>query len=130
MSSSRRISGLLLVALLALAIVPMALAAGGSSQIALRASNAYRAATGAAQYQSQPGQRELQIEVDHIRSLAGQNVNVYVGGSKIGSARVSGRGVAELVRNSELAQRVPQVRAGTSVTVQTSGAVTIVSGAF
>ena len=129
MRSTRRISGLLLVAFLALAVVPMAFAAG-SSQIALRASNAYRAATGTAQYQSQPGQRELQIEIDHIRSLAGKYVSVYVGGSKIGSARVSSLGVAELVRNSELAQRVPQVRAGTSVTVQTSGAVKIVSGAF
>jgi hypothetical protein len=129
MRSTRRISGLLLVALLALAVVPMALATG-SSQVALRASKAYRAATGTAQYQSQPGQRELQIEIDHIRSLAGQYVNVYVGGTKIGSARVSSLGVAELARNSELAQHVPQVRAGTSVTVQTSGAVTIVSGAF
>lgn len=129
MRSSRRLSGLLLVAFLALAVVPMALAAG-NSQVALRASNAYRAAMGTAQYQSQPGQHELQVEVDHIRSLAGQYVNIYVGGSKIGSTRVSSRGVAELVRNSELAQRVPRVHAGTSVTVQTSGAVTIVSGAF
>ena len=85
---------------------------------------------GSAQYQSQPGHRELQVEVDHIRSLAGKHVSVYVGGSKIGSARVNGRGVAELVRNSELAQHVPQVRAGTSVMVQTGAAVTIVSGAF
>lgn len=129
MRSSRRFSGLLLVAFLALAVVPMGLAAG-SSQITLGASKAYRGAIGAAQYQSQPGQRELQVEVDHIRALAGQNVSVYVGGSKIGSTRVNGRGVAELVRNSELAQHVPQVRAGTSVTVQTSGAVTIVAGAF
>ena len=127
--SSRRFSGLLLVALLALAVVQMALTTS-NSQIALRASNAYRAATGTAQYQSQPGQRELQVEVDHIRSLAGKYVNVYVGGSKIGSARVNSRGVAELVRNSELAQHVSQVRAGTNVTVQTGAAVTIVSGAF
>ena len=129
MRSSRRISGWLLVAFLALVVVPAAIAAG-STQIALRASNAYRGATGAAQYQTQPGQRELQIEVDHIRSLAGQYVNVYVGGSKIGSAHVNGRGVAELVRNTELKQHVPPVRAGTSVTVQTSGAVTILYGAF
>ena len=56
-------------------------------------------------------------------------MSVYVGGSKIGSARVNSRGVAELVRNSELAQHVPQVHAGTNVSVQTSAA-TIVSGAF
>jgi predicted PilT family ATPase len=129
MTRSRRFTGVLLGAFLALAVVPTVFAAG-NRQVVLRASNAYRAATGAVQYQSQPGQRELQIEVDHIRSLAGKDVNVYVGGSKIGSARVSSRGVAELVRNSELAQHVPQVRAGTNVTVQTSAAATIVSGAF
>jgi hypothetical protein len=100
---------LLLVAFLALAVVPMALATG-NSQIALRGSNAYRAATGTAQYQSQPGQRELEIEVDHICSLAGKYVNVYVGGSKIGSARVSSRGVAELVRNSSLSTSRGSVR--------------------
>lgn len=129
MRRSWRISSWLLVSLLALAVVPAVLAAG-NSQIALRPSNTYPAASGTAQYQAQPGQREVQIEIDHLRSLAGQSVNVYVGGSKIGTARVNSRGVAELTRNSELAQRVPQVRAGTTVTVQTSGAVTVVSGTF
>jgi predicted PilT family ATPase len=120
---------LLLVSLLAMAVVPAVLAAG-NSQIALRSSNAYPAAHGTAQYQAQPGQREVQIEIDHIRSLAGRYVNVYIGGAKIGAARVNSRGVAELTRNSEIAQHVPQVRAGTTVTVQTSHAVTVVSGTF
>jgi hypothetical protein len=129
MRRSWRLSSLLLLSLLALAVVPVVLAAG-NSQIALRSSNAYAAASGTAQYQTQPGQREVQIEIDHIRSLAGQYLNVYVGGSKIGAARVNSRGVAELSRNSERAQRVPQVGAGTIVTVQTSRAVTVVSGTF
>jgi predicted PilT family ATPase len=129
MSRSWRISSLLFVSLLALTVVPAVLAAS-NRQITLKPSNKYPAATGTAQYQSQPGQREVQIEIDHIRSLAGQYVNVYVGGAKIGAARVNSRGVAELARNSELAQRVPQVRAGTRVTVQTSRAVTVVSGTF
>ncbi len=129
MRRSWRISSLLLVSLLALAVVPAVFAAG-NSQIALRPSNTYPAASGTAQYQAQPGQREVQVEIDHLRSLAGQRVNIYVGGSKIGAARVNSRGVAELTRNSELAQRVPQVRAGTTVTVQTSRAITVVSGTF
>lgn len=129
MSRSLRISSAVLVSLLALAFVP-AVWAAGNSQIALRSSKAYPAAKGTAQYQAQPGQREVQIEVDHIRSLAGQYVNIFVGGSKLGTARVNSRGVAEIVRNSELAQRVPQVRAGTICTVQTNHAVTVASGTF
>lgn len=129
MSRSLRISSLVLVSLLAVAFVPAVLAAG-NSQIALRSSKAYPAARGTAQYQAQPGQREVQIEVDHIRSLAGEYVNIYVGGSKLGTARVNSRGVAEIVRNSELAQRVPHVRAGTIVTVQTKNAVAVASGTF
>lgn len=129
MIRSWRLSSLLFVSLLALAAVPAVLGAG-NSQIPLEASKIYPAASGTAQYQSQPGQREIQIEIDHIRSLAGRYVSIYVGGSKVGTARVNGRGVAELTRNSELAQRVPQVRAGTTVTVQTSHADTVVSGTF
>lgn len=129
MSRSLRNSSAVLVSLLALAFVP-AVWAAGNSQIALRSSKAYPAAKGTAQYQAQPGQREVQIEVDHIRSLAGQYVNIYVGGLKLGSARVNSRGVAEIVRNSELAQRVPQVRAGMIVTVQTNHAVAVASGTF
>jgi predicted PilT family ATPase len=128
MSRSLRISSLVLVSFLALAVVPAVLA--GSSQIALKSSKAYPAARGAAQYQAQPGQRELQIEVDHIRSLAGKNVSIYVGGVRIGAVRVNSRGVAEIARNSELAQRVLQVHAGTTVTVQTNNAVAVASGTF
>ena len=129
MRRSWRISSLLFVSLLALAVVP-AVVAAGSSQIALGPSKAYPAARGTAQYQAQSGQREVQVEIEHIRSLAGQRVIVYVGGSKIGAARVNSRGVAELARNTERAQRVPQVGAGTIVTVRTSRGVTVVSGTF
>ena len=129
MSRSWRILSLLFVSLLALAVVSAVLAAG-NGQIALRPSNGYPAASGTAQYQNQPGQREFQIEIDHIRSLAGQYLNIYIDGTRLGTARVNGRGVAELSRNSELAQRVPQVGTGTTVTVRTSHAATVVSGTF
>ena len=122
------ISSLAFASLLAAVVVPAVLA--GNSQITLKPSNSYPAATGNAQYQSQPGQRELQVEVEHLRALAGKSISVYVGGSKIGTARVNNRGVAELARNSELAQHVPKVGAGTAVVVRTSQAVTVVSGTF
>jgi hypothetical protein len=41
-------------------------------QIALKPGTAFPKATGSAQYQSQPGQREFQVEVEHLLSLAGK----------------------------------------------------------
>jgi predicted PilT family ATPase len=126
----RSVSALLLVAFVALAVaVPVALAKG-DMKIALRSGKAYPQAKGSAQYQAQTSQRELQVEVEHIRSLQGKHVLFYVNGAKIGAARVSSLGKAELSRNTERGQRVPQVKSGTKVMVRTSGAVMVVSGSF
>ena len=125
----RSVSALLLVAFAALAVAVPVVLAKGDRQIVLRPAKAYPHAKGSAQYQAQTGQRELQVEVEHIRSLKGKQVLFYVNGAKIGAARVSGLGKAELSRNTELGQRVPQVSHGTKVVVRTSQAA-IVSGSF
>jgi hypothetical protein len=55
------------------AAAPAAALAASSTvdwQIPMHGSAAYSKADGSAQYQSQPGQRELQVEVQHVRSLA------------------------------------------------------------
>ena len=49
-------------------------------QIPLTAGKGIAGVTGSSQYQSQPGQRELQIEIEHLRSLAGQSLLVQVNG--------------------------------------------------
>ena len=125
----RSLSALVLVAFAALAVAVPVVLAQGDRQIALRPAKAYPGARGSAQYQAQTGHRELQVEVEHVRSLRGKQVLFYVNGAKIGAARVSGLGKAELSRNTELGQRVPQVRAGTKVVVRTSRAA-VVSGSF
>ena len=125
----RSVSALLLVALAALAVAVPTVFAKADSQIALHPTKTYPGARGSAQYQAQTGQRELQVEVDHIRSLRGKQVLVYVNGAKIGAARVNGQGKAELGRNTELGQRVPQVSSGTKVVVRTSRAA-VASGSF
>lgn len=125
----RSVSALLLVAFAALAVAVPVVLAKGDRQIVLRPAKAYPHAKGSAQYQAQTGQRELQVEVEHIRSLKGKQVLFYVNGAKIGAARVSGLGKAELSRNTELGQRVPQVSHGTKVVVRTSQAA-VVSGSF
>ena len=119
-----------LITLVALAVaVPAALASGGDgTRIALI--KAFPAAKGSAKFKAKPGERELQVEVEHIRRLAGRRVVVVVGGAKLGTAKVSALGAARLSRNSELGQRVPQVSAGTVVKVRTGGGTTVVKGSF
>jgi hypothetical protein len=120
----------LLISFLALAVaIPAALAAGGT-RIALKPAKAYPAAKGSAQYKAKPGERELQVEVEHIRRLAGRQVVIVVAGAKLGTAKVSALGAAQISRNSERGQRVPQVSAGTAVKVRTVSGTTIVTGSF
>jgi hypothetical protein len=99
-------------------------------QIPLRAAHAYPRSTGSAQYQAQPGQRELQVELGRLASLRGSQVLVRVNGATVGSMKVSNRGVAQLTRNSELGQQVPSITHGSTVTVTTRTGVLVSSGRF
>jgi hypothetical protein len=120
----------LLITLLALVAVPAALAGGGGTRISLKPAKAFPAAKGSAKFKARAGERELQVEVEHIRRLAGRRVVMVVAGSKLGTAKVSALGAAEISRNSERGQRVPRVAAGTAVKVRTAGGTTVVSGSF
>jgi hypothetical protein len=86
--------------------------------------------TGSSQYQAQPGQRELQVEVEHLRSLAHTRVLVQVNGARVGWAAVSRNGVAQLSRNTELGQRVPAISHGSTVTVTTGYGRVLLSGSY
>jgi hypothetical protein len=102
-------------------------------QINLKPGAAYPKATGGAQYQSQPGQQEFQVEVEHILSLAGKSVVVCVNHAEVGKAKVSARGIAQLDRNTELGQKVPSIVHGSTVSVTTGTACTgslVASGQF
>lgn len=99
-------------------------------QIPLKGTAAYPKANGSAQYQSQPGHRELQVEVQHIRSLAGRTVVFSAAGMTLGKAKVSTSGHADITRNTELRQKVPSITHGSRVTVRTAGGKLIVSGRF
>ena len=115
-----------LAALVATAILAPAVQAKGGTIIALKASNAYPGAKGKAKFQRE-GQRELEIEVEHVRRLAGKRVNFFVGRTKVGSARISGLGAAQVNRRGS---SFPAVRAGTVIKVKTARGVTVVSGRF
>jgi hypothetical protein len=99
-------------------------------QIALKPSAAFPRATGSAQYQSQPGQREFQVEVEHLLNLTGRYVLVQANGTNIGWSKVSSTGIAQLSRNTEVGQRVPWIVHGSTVKIKTSSGVLIASGVF
>ena len=109
-------------------LAPAVQAKGGKdgTRIALRASKAYPGASGKAKFQT-AGQRELEMEVEHVRRLAGKRVNFFVNSTKIGSARISSLGAAQINRRGS---SFPTVRAGTLVKVKTAGGTTVVSGRF
>jgi hypothetical protein len=119
---------LALVAFAALAFAAPAVQAKGGpgTRIALKASSAFPGASGKAKFQNQ-GQRELEIEVEHVRRLAGKRVNFFVNSTKVGSARVSGLGAAQVNRRGA---SFPAIKAGTRIKVKTAGGTTIVSGRF
>ena len=99
-------------------------------QIPLTGAAAYRTANGSAQYQSQPGQRDLQVEVQRVRSLAGKTVVFSAAGMTLGTAKVSARGQADITRNTDIGQKVPSIAHGSNVTVRTTGGKLIISGQF
>ncbi len=126
-------------ALLITPVVALARTAGNSGlstqatvnqQIPLKPRVAFSRATGSAQYQAQPGQREFQVEIDRLASLTGSPLLVQVSGAKVGWMTVSNVGIAQLNRNSELGQRVPVILHGSTVTVKTRAGIVIASGSF
>jgi len=125
----KRIITLLAAAALALAVsVPAVLANGGDgTRIVLKPAKAFPAAKGSATFKAKPGERQLEVEVEHLRRLAGKRVTFFVGGTKLGTARIGALGAAQLERRNSAA---PAVRAGTAVSVKTAGGVLIVRGSF
>jgi hypothetical protein len=117
---------LAIVALAALALAAPAVQAKGGTIIALKASSAFPAAKGKAKFQVE-GQRELEIEVEHVRRLAGKRVNFFVNAKKVGSKRINGLGAAQLDR---LGSTFPAISSGTRISVKTAGGKLIVSSRF
>ena len=98
--------------------------------ITLTPGGAYPSATGSSQYQSQGAQRELQVEVEHLKALAGQRVTVFVNGSKWASPMVSSLGIAQVDRNTDRGQAVPTISHGSTVRVQTPTGTVIAGGTY
>jgi hypothetical protein len=115
------------------AFAPAAFASGGSTttrSIALHRSVSFPNATGKAVYKVGGGERELQIEVEHIFVLRGKHVNVFVNGNKIASPIVSSLGQIHVDRSTDRGQSVPFIVTGSKVRVRTLGGTLIAGGTF
>jgi hypothetical protein len=122
-----------LIAVVALAVaVPAASASGGgvTRTIALKGSISFPGATGKATSKVNGSERELEIDVQHIRALAGKHVNVNVNGSRLASPLVSSLGHFSVSRNTGAGQHVPVIKAGSTVRIRTLGGTLIASGTF
>ena len=119
---------LAIVALAALALAAPAVQAkdGNERIIALKAASAFPGAKGKAKFKVD-GQRELEIEIEHLRRLAGQRVNFFVNSKMLGSKRMSGLGAAQLDRRGS---NFPAIGSGTRISVKTASGRLIASGRF
>lgn len=115
-----------LAALVAIAFTAPAVQAESGTRIVLKPSSAFPGAKGKAKYQV-TGQRELEIEIEHIRRLAGKRVSFFVNSTKVGTSRVNGLGAARVDRRGS---NFPAIKSGTRIKVKTASGVTIVSGRF
>jgi len=117
-----------LLALAALAVAAPAVQAKNDPgmRIVLKASGAFPGASGKAKFQTKD-QRELEMEVEHVRRLAGKRVNFYVNSTKVGSARVNGLGAAQINRRGA---SFPSIATGTQIKIKTAAGKLIVSGRF
>jgi hypothetical protein len=125
----KRFTMVLAAAAVALAVsVPAVLASGGGdTRIVLKPAKGFPAAKGSATFKAKAGERELEAHVEHVRRLAGRTVTFYVGGKKLGNAKVGALGAAHIERRNGA---VPAIGAGTVVSVKTLGGVLIARGSF
>lgn len=130
----RRITliGALIACIAMVVVAPAASASGGgvTRTIALRGSISFPGATGKAVSKVKGSERELEIDVQHVRSLAGKRVNVNVNGSRLASPLVSSLGHFSVNRNTGTGQHVPAIKKGSTVRVRTLGGTLIASGTF
>jgi hypothetical protein len=105
-------------------------ARGTTITAALHGSASFSNATGSAKFKKDGTKREFEAQVEHVRSLAGKRLTVFVHGTKVGTMRVGNLGRAQLNRSTELGQSVPKVSAGNRVNVRTAGGTLVATGKF
>jgi hypothetical protein len=114
----------------ALAPAQIALAANNDVKITLKAGPKFPKAKGTAKYRNRGGERELQVEVENVKNLAGKTLNVFAKGNKVGTMKINQLGAGRLELNSTLGHTVPNMGPGSKVQVKTAQGVIVVAGTF
>ncbi len=104
-------------------------AKGTVTKISLIGNTQYPAAKGTAKYKVDASEREFQVEVENVKSLAGKTLNVMVNGKKVGSFVVNSLGVGRLNLNSTRGNNVPLIQPGSTVRIR-FGTSLVVAGKF
>jgi hypothetical protein len=105
----------------------------GEVRINLSASSAFPSAKGYAKFKNRGGEREFEVELEHLRQLSNQRLGVCLNGSRVGSLKINSLGRGELNLNSDSGEKVPSVGANTKVQVHTNNscsAALVASGQF
>jgi hypothetical protein len=74
--------------------------------------------------------RELQVEIEDAKPLAGRTLSVFVNGTKAGTMHVGALGRARLNLDSQRGDTVPAVVQGSPVRVRTAAGALVASGTF
>lgn len=126
------ITALIACLALAVAIAPAASAKGGGTvrSIALKPSVSFPNASGKAVYKVNGSERELEVDVQGIRALAGKRVNVNVNGHLFATPRVNSLGHFTVTHSTSAGQSVPTITSGSTVRVRTLGGTLVAGGTF
>jgi len=138
MIASRRIVGaavglLLIVMVLAALVVAQPVRAKSTAVIkraALSGSTAFPGVSGEAKWKSKEGERELEVQIQDAKKLAGKQLAVWIGGKLVGHMKVNALGRARLVKSTQAGQSVPASVAGKAVKITTSAGTLVASGRF
>ena len=124
-----RISIAVIGVLAALALVagPAANAATDVHQATLKGSTSYPAVTGKAKFSRDDGVRQLEVQIEDAKPLAGRKVNFRVNGVTVGTAAVNNLGTARIYKAGSV---VPNVTAGSTIRVKRMNGVLVASGRF
>jgi len=124
------LASLAAIAMATAVVAAPAEARGTTITATLHGATAFPNATGSAQFKRDGAKREFEAEVEHVRSLAGKRLTVFVHGTRVGRMLVGGLGRAHLSRSTELGQTVPSVSAGNRVNVRTAAGTLVATGKF
>jgi hypothetical protein len=111
-------------------LATVAEAKGTVVRIALKGSAQFPSVKGAAKYKVDGAQREFQVEVENIKSLAGQRLRVLVNGTKVGTFVVNSLGAGRLNLNTTRGNTVPVIVTGSRIQIKTGTGALVASGRF